>query len=235
MERLQKIIAASGLVSRRAAEELIVQGRVSVNKKVIKELGVQVDSDALITVDSRPLPSVKRVTYMLNKPKGYICSRLKQANEKLVTELVPPYPPVYPIGRLDKDTEGLLLLTNDGSLAERLTHPKYEKSKTYIVYGTAEEGSVPERLRDKLLKGVKLGDGKAAADSVKISDLPNNGGMRLVITVHEGRHHLIRRLCAAVGVEVRSLRRLTFDKLELGRLPIGAYRTLTERDITPLL
>ena len=234
MERLQKLIAASGLVSRRGAEQLITDGRVSVNGKRITELGSQFETTDKIVVDGRALPTVSKVTYMLNKPKGYVCSRLKQAEEKLITELVPPYPPVYPIGRLDKETEGLILLTNDGSLAERLTHPKYEKSKTYLVYGTLEEGVDPEKVRDRLLKGAKLGDGKAAADTVKMSNLPNNGGVRLMITVHEGRHHLIRRLCAAVGVEIRSLRRLTFDKIELGRLPLGAYRTLSTRDLSLL-
>ena len=230
MERLQKVIAATGLASRRVAEQWITEGRVTVDGTVVTQLGTQVAGSEKVAVDGRLLPTVQRITYILNKPKGYICSKVKQANEKLVSELLPPYPPVYSVGRLDKDTEGLLLMTNEGDLAERLTHPKYEKSKTYIAYGKPEAGTDPERMREKLLKGVKLGDGKANADTVKISALPNDGGLRLIITVHEGRYHLIRRMCAAVGVEVRSLRRLTFGTIELGRLPVGAYRTLSERE-----
>jgi 23S rRNA pseudouridine2605 synthase len=236
-ERIQKLIAASGIASRREAEELIRQGRVRVNGKVVSDLGSKALATDTILVHNKPLPKPQTVVYAVNKPRGVVCSRVKQGNEQLVTDLVPSYPRVYPVGRLDKESEGIILLTNDGELAQKLTHPSFEHKKEYYLKVKWEKKAVVkplEWLEAQMLKGVKLGDGTARADKVKIKPgKPEE--LTIDITVHEGRKHLLRRMCATLGLEVTSLRRTKFGTLSLEHLKPGAHRLLTSAERTALL
>lgn len=236
MERLQKIIAASGICSRRQAETLILQGNVQLNGKIVTQLGTQADAkEDKILVGGRPLPHKTTVVYLLNKPKGYVSTRIPQGNQPVVTDLVPGDPAVYPVGRLDKDSEGLLLLTNDGDLSARLTHPRYGHSKTYYLSCTWQAAIHKDLawVTHQLEKGVKLGDGLAKADSIQVVERPD-GSLRLEITVHEGRNHLLRRMCATVGLDVTSLKRTKFATLSLDRTRPGNWRLLTSQEIDRL-
>lgn len=236
MERLQKIIAASGICSRRQAEQLILQGKVMVNGIIVTELGRQADPTVdSIKVGGRPLPHKTTVVYLLNKPKGFVSTRIPQGQQPVVTDLVPSDPPVYPVGRLDKDSEGLLLLTNDGELSARLTHPRYGHAKTYYlqVKWQDERHKTLEWAVAQLEKGVKLGDGKAKGEAIRATTR-DDGTIRLEITVHEGRNHLLRRMCATVGLDITSLRRTKFATLSLDRLKPGLWRHLTSQEIERL-
>ena len=237
MERLHKVIANSGLTSRRAAEELIVAGKVTVNGSLVTTLGVLVNPDSdTILVDNKPLPQTGTVTYLLYKPAGFVCSTVKQGSAPIVTSLVPGTPPVYPVGRLDKESEGLILLTNDGLLANRLMHPSFGHTKTYQVTCVPEEAESikdPTRIISALIKGVKLGDGIAKASQSTIESAPNNT-LILTITVHEGRHHLIRRMCAVVGLRVLKLVRTEISGVVNPHFKPGQYRLLQSEELTGL-
>jgi 23S rRNA pseudouridine2605 synthase len=234
MERIQKIIAASGVCSRRAAENLITEGRVYINGHKV-ELGQSANPTDAITVNGRRLPRVQTITYLLNKPKGYVCSNARQGNEKLVTELVPTYPPVHSIGRLDRESEGLLLLTNDGALSQRLAHPSHGHTKEYRVIASwqHDEPRLPEWVDMKLLHGVKLGDGMARATNAHSTVLAD-GRLLIKISLQEGRNHLVRRMCATIGLDVASLRRTKFATLTLSNLHPGAWRPLTPKELLAL-
>jgi 23S rRNA pseudouridine2605 synthase len=227
MERLQKIIAASGVASRREAERLIAAGLVTVNGIIVKTMGTTAGSEDKITVKSKPLVQAKRIVYLLNKPKGVVCSRTKQADEKIVTEFLPKYPVVYPVGRLDKESDGALLLTNDGSLAHQLMHPSFEHAKHYEVLCKWKDspGDLQKGI-DSLLAGVRLGDGIAKADVASAAASPS-GVIHMHITVHEGRTHLVRRMCAYIGLKVTRLTRTRIGTLDLGNLAPGKFRVLT--------
>jgi len=234
-ERLNKVIAASGIASRRGADELIKAGKVVVGGHRITDLATKVDPSSAITVAGKPLPRVASVTYMLNKPAGYVTSTARQDAEKIVTELVPTHPRVVPVGRLDKDSDGLLLMTNDGDLANRMTHPSFGHRKEYRVVCKLEKDVTltPETIAEKLKKGVKLGDGKAIADKAEARLMPD-GKIIIYMTVHEGRTHLVRRMCATLGLDVTSLRRTAIASLELGTLKPGRYRLLTPDELSRL-
>jgi len=234
-ERINKVIAASGIASRRGAEELIKAGKVIVDGHKITDLATKVNPASRITVSGKVLPHVQTVTYMVNKPTGFVTSTARQDGEKIVTDLVPLYPHVVPVGRLDKDSEGLLLLTNDGDLANRLTHPSFEHKKEYRVLCQPEKdvALTPESLAAKLSKGVKLGDGKAIADKAEAKVLPD-GSFIVYLTVHEGRTHLVRRMCATLGLDVLSLRRTGLAGLTLGNLKPGRCRLLTSAELNRL-
>lgn len=236
MERLQKVIAASGIASRRQAEVLIQEGRVRVNKKVVREMGVTVDPAVdSIEVNNRPLPKPEQVVYALHKPKGHVTSRLQQGSHKIITELVPPWPPVYPVGRLDKESEGLILLTNKGDLAHQLTHPSFEHAKEYRVRCGFKKSDIDlANAVEKLRKGVKLSDGRAVADQVRVVR-QDEEGCELVIVVHEGRHHLVRRMCASVGLSVRRLFRTKIATISVDKLRPGQYRLLTAAEVSKLI
>jgi 23S rRNA pseudouridine2605 synthase len=236
-DRLQKLIAHAGLASRREAETLITNGKVRVNGVIVRELGTQADPEVdVILVHNKPLPKPTTVVYLLHKQRGFVCSRKQQADEKLVTELVPPYPRVYPVGRLDKESEGLILLTNDGDLTQKLTHPKHEVPKNYTVTCTWQKNETVRTIawiEQHLKTGVKLGDGKAKADSIRVKELPN-GTLVLQLTIHEGRHHLVRRMCGSIGLEVERLQRTSIGPLTMNRLSPGDYRVLTNKELSQL-
>jgi 23S rRNA pseudouridine2605 synthase len=236
-QRLQKAIAQSGIASRRGAEELIADGKVQVNGHRITEQGTMVGPEDRIHVAGKPLPAPERVvTYLLNKPRGVVCSKAHQGKDTIITELVPDQPAVFSVGRLDKESEGAILLTNDGALAHRLAHPSFVHAKTYRVSVKFEESPIkrtPEWVCQHLLAGVKLGDGKAVADTVTAEKRPDDS-LILTLTVHEGRTHLVRRMCATLGLKVTRLKRVAIGSLILGPLKPGAYRRLTPKDLARL-
>jgi 23S rRNA pseudouridine2605 synthase len=226
-ERLQKILARLGFGSRRASEELVTAGRVKVNGEPAR-LGQRVDPvNDRVEVDGRPVGiRPDRVYYLLNKPLGVISTSRDPQGRPRVVDLVPPEPPVFPVGRLDAASSGLLILTNDGELAHLLTHPSFEVEKEYVasVRGTPSRGAL-RALRE----GVELDDGRTVPAKVS---LVGPGVLRLV--VREGRNRLVRRMCAAVGHPVRDLTRTRIGPLADPHLPPGRFRRLSQEEVMAL-
>ena len=230
-ERLQKIISARGLASRRKAEEWIIQGRVTVNG-VPAQLGDSADPETdEIHVDGRELPSTTASVYiMLNKPRGYVTTLADEKGRRKVTEHVADCGcRVYPVGRLDMDSEGLLLLTNDGEFANRLMHPKHEVEKTYDTWVT---GHTPEGAQ-ALEKPIELDGYRIRPPKILVLQ-PDGDRAKLRITLHEGRNRQVRRMCQASGMYVTRLRRIREGKLNLGDLPLGKWRYLTVSEVQEL-
>lgn len=228
-ERLQKLIAAAGLCSRRSAEEWIAQGRVSVNGRQA-HLGDCADlSLDSVLVDGVPLGRNDRKRYlMLNKPRGYVCTLSDEKGRPTVAELVKDCGVrVFPVGRLDLDSEGLLLLTNDGEWMQRILHPKYEVNKTYHVTVAGEVGDAAKKL-----SRLTQIDGEAIRPAQVEILYRGRETAELAFTIHEGKNRQIRRMCAAVGLCVKRLRRVAEHDLLLGDLPIGVWRDLTERELS---
>ena len=228
-ERLQKLIAAAGLCSRRSAEEWIAQGRVSVNGRQA-HLGDCADlSLDSVLVDGVPLGRNDRKRYlMLNKPRGYVCTLSDEKGRPTVAELVKDCGVrVFPVGRLDLDSEGLLLFTNDGEWMQRILHPKYEVNKTYHVTVAGEVGDAAK----KLSRLTQIDGEEIRPAQVEIL-YRGRETAELAFTIHEGKNRQIRRMCAAVGLCVKRLRRVAEHDLLLGDLPIGAWRDLTERELS---
>lgn len=230
--RLQKILAASGFGSRRDCEELITTGRVEVDRKTVTELGTKVDPlKQDIRVDGESLRKVKPVYFAVYKPKGYVCSNQDPAGRSRAVDLVPKkFGRVFPIGRLDLTSEGLLLITNDGALAERLTHPKYEVEKKYRVQVA---GHVEPDVIRQLKKGVYLAEGLAKASDVKIKGSHKNSSI-LDITLKEGKNREIRRLLARLNHKVLVLQRIAVGPVKLGQMLPGEYRPLSVREVDAL-
>ena len=229
-ERLQKILANFGIASRRKAEEIILRGEVTVNGK-IANLGDKADIEKdEILVYGKPLKNAeKKVYYLLNKPKGYISSASDERGRKTVTELILTERRIYPVGRLDYNTEGLLILTNDGKLTNLLIHPKFEIEKTYIA---KVAGDLTADKLEILRKGVALEDGVTAPSKVNI--LESGDEFKIEITIHEGRNRQIRRMFAAVGCEVKALKRVKFATLDLKGVARGKFRELTKEEVKTL-
>ena len=227
-ERIQKILAARGLASRRTAEQWIVQGRVQCNGRVCV-LGdtAQPDTDEIL-VDGKPLPAFgRRVYIMLHKPRGYVTTMQDEKGRKNVTMLTADCPErVYPVGRLDMDSEGLLLLTNDGEFANRLMHPSHEIRKTYLV---TVDGFHPNAI--ELLKRPIVLDGYQIRSPEVFLIRSKDASALVSVTIHEGRNRQVRRMCAAAGLAVRKLQRVSEGSLQLGDLPLGKWRYLTENEI----
>ncbi len=235
-ERLQKVIAQAGVASRRQAEEFMRQGRVKVNGVVVSTLGTKVRLDDKIEIDGKPLPKRQREYsyFLLHKPCGYITSASDPQGRKTVMDLFKKVPQrIYPVGRLDYNTSGLLLLTNDGEIAHRLMHPSYEVKKTYQV---EVEKKIPEKHLQLLRKGIELEDGKTAP--AQIREVSPRGRSLLPtyeITIHEGRNRQVRRMFLAIGFPVVALKRIRFGPLELeSSLPSGQFRPLTHKEIQSL-
>lgn len=232
-ERLQKIIAAAGITSRRAAEEMILDGRVSVNGVVVTELGTKADlASDRITVDGVLLRPTEKLYYvLLHKPAGYVTSLKDPQGRQLVTELVQDVGArLFPVGRLDYNSEGLLLMTNDGEWANRLMHPRHQVDKEYHV---RVRGKVdPQQIR-RLVEGVELEDGHASGASVRLLKADQSNDW-LSITIREGRNRQVRRMCSAVGLSVVRLRRIRYGNLTLGGLKPGEYRLLTTEEAQSL-
>jgi 23S rRNA pseudouridine2605 synthase len=231
-ERLQKFLARAGVASRRAAEDYIRAGRVTVNAHLVTEMGVKVDPDRdEIKVDGRALKvQAELVTVMLHKPSGYVCTTRDPQGRRVVTELLGQRTErLYPVGRLDYDATGLLLLTNDGELAYRLTHPSYLVPRTYRV---TVSGEVSRETLRELAKGVDL-EGRAVYPEVAVIKRESEKTV-LELTVHEGRYHLIKRLMEQVGHPVMKLKRIAFGPLRLEGLPRGTFRRLSGREMKAL-
>ena len=230
-ERLQKILSSRGIASRRHAEEMIAAGRVTCNGKICT-LGESADPDADdILLDGKPLPSQQDFVYiMLNKPRGYVTTLSDEKGREDVSELVKGCGVrVYPIGRLDMDSEGLLLLTNDGALANHLMHPKHEVNKVYVVSVNAFSKEKLELLKRPVeLDGYMIRPPKISL----IREMETQA--LLQITIHEGRNRQVRRMCAMAGMKVRRLKRIAEGKVSLGDLPVGRWRYLTQEEVTML-
>ena len=227
IERLQKILSSRGVASRRMAEKMIEDGRVSVNGAVAL-LGQSADPDQdEILLDGRPLPSGSEYVYiLLHKPRGYVTTLSDEKGRKTAAELVADCGTrVYPVGRLDMDSEGLLLFTNDGEFANHLMHPKHEVEKTYLTWvGNFEEEAVAKLKQPITLDGYLL-----RAPKVRVI----RTGL-LEITIHEGRNRQVRRMCDAAGMRVTRLKRIREGKLGLGELPLGKWRYLTPLEVESL-
>ena len=231
-ERLQKIISSYGVASRRQAEEMIRQGRVSCNGEVCF-LGQTADPQTdKILVDGKPLPKLEeRVYILLNKPRGYVTTLSDEKGRRNAAELVRDCGVrVYPVGRLDMDSEGLLLFTNDGDFANRIMHPKHEVEKTYKVNVVGFSMLAVEQLK----KPIVLDGYKIAPPKVRVVQDKGENGV-LLVTIHEGRNRQVRRMCAAAGMEVKRLIRIKEGNLKLGDLPVGKWRYLTAVEIQNLI
>ena len=228
MERVQKLIAAAGICSRRAAEELITAGRVTVDGAACA-LGDRADAEINeIRIDGKLVRFTEEKRYlMLNKPRGYVTTMADEKGRKTAAELVKNCGVrVYPVGRLDMDSEGLLLFTNDGELTHRLLHPKFEANKTYHVRVTGDVETGAELLRTmRDLEGETI-----APASVRVIKKENDGGL-VSVTIHEGKNRQVRRMCAAAGLQVKRLRRVEEHGVSLGSLPLGQWRELTEEEV----
>jgi 23S rRNA pseudouridine2605 synthase len=230
--RLQKVLAQAGVASRRAAEQLIDQGRVEVNGKLVTEQGLRIDPESdVVRVDGSRIPPPRRHLYrVLNKPRGVISTMDDPEGRRDLSEFV-GRERMFHVGRLDTETEGLLLLTNDGDFAHKLAHPSYEVPKTYLA---EVEGAVQQRTLVRLRKGVRLDDGPVRPSQVKL--VSSHGEKSLVrITVHEGRNRIVRRTMDAVGHPVRRLSRIAIGGVRLGNLAVGEMRDLTREELGQLL
>lgn len=232
MERLQKILSRAGVASRRAAEELITQGRVSVNGVTVRELGAKADAsaDSIRVDDRRVRPAVENVYLLLNKPKGVVSTRSDPEGRTTVMDLVPKFPGLYPVGRLDYATEGLILLTNDGAFAERVAHPRYEVERRYQakVKGTPTPDTLAKARRGIVIDGERL-----ALDGARVIEPAENSWVE--VRLHEGKHHEVRRLLQALGHPVEKLKRVGLGLLTSTGLNVGEFRSLTPREVSSFM
>lgn len=230
-ERLQKVLAAAGIGSRRECEELILAGRVEVDRQTVTELGTRVDPQRQqIRVDGTPLTSPKRLYFAVNKPPGIVSTNWDPAARMRVVDLVRSDERLFPVGRLDRTSEGLILVTNDGELANRLTHPRYGIDKTYLA---RVEGCPSLQELDQLRTGVHLAEGIARVASVRVKRRQRETA-ELEIVLNEGRNREIRRILARIGHKVLQLKRIAVGPLRLGDLPVGACRPLTRDEVQML-
>jgi pseudouridine synthase len=231
--RLQKFLSQAGVASRRNAEEMIRAGRVKIDGQVVTELGVKVDpARNRVEVDGRAIEAAAPVWIALHKPPGYVVSRHDPQGRPTIYELVPPqYTGLFHVGRLDFESEGLILLTNEGDAAHRLLHPSYEMDR---VYDVGVRGRVNDDEIAQLLAGIELEDGPARAIAVQRRPSPGPRADRLLVTLREGRKREVRRLFRAIGHPVLRLVRRRFGPIELGSLKRGAWRPLSYREVTAL-
>lgn len=230
--RINKYIALCGVASRRKAEELIIQGRVKVNDKVITELSYKVDEkNDIVKVDDKLIKTEEKLIYIiLNKPEGYITTVKDQFDRPSVLDLVSDIKErVYPIGRLDYETSGLLILTNDGNLTYKLTHPKHEIDKTYIA---RVKGKLTKEEIQNFKNGLKIEDYTTAPSKLKVIKYDEQRDSSLLeIKIHEGKNRQVRKMCKAINHPVLRLRRSAMGKIKIGDCEIGKYRYLTEDEI----
>lgn len=232
MERLQKVIANSGYTSRRKAEELITKGKVTVNGELVTTLGHKVGENAKIEVDGERINKEDKVYYLLNKPRGVITSTSDDKKRKTVIDLIRTDKRVYPVGRLDYDTTGVLLLTNDGDFANMLMHPRSEIEKVYIA---KVEGLVKGEHIRKLEKGILIDGIKTAPAKAKLRKQDKSNNKSLVeLIIHEGRNHQVKRMFEELGFEVLKLKRERIAFLDLLGLKSGEYRVLNPKEVKKL-
>jgi 23S rRNA pseudouridine2605 synthase len=227
--RLGKYLANAGVASRRASEEIVRAGRVTVDGVTVADPARDVGAGDVIQVDGKPIATVReRVVYALNKPAGVVSTARDPQGRPTVVTMVPQTERLYPVGRLDIDTTGLILLTNQGELAHRLTHPRFEVEKTYRVVVAGP--SVRDAELRALIQGVELEDGRTAPARVQ-----RIAADTIEITIHEGRKRQVKRMCEAVGHPVKRLERVQFGPLSLGDLPRGRWRRLTDAEVDALM
>ncbi len=232
MERLQKVIAESGYASRRKAEELIKAGKVYVNGNKVTEMGFKVSGNDLIDINGKPLKKEDKEYYLLNKPRGVVTTTSDDKNRKTVTDLIETPKRIYPIGRLDYDTTGVLLLTNDGELTNILNHPSSEVSKIYVakIDGIVEPFKVKKLEQGVIIDGVKTSKAKIR---IKKLDKKNNASY-IEITIHEGKNHQVKKMFEAIGYKVTKLKREKYAFLDVKSLKSGEYRRLTTKEVKSL-
>ena len=233
MERLQKVIANSGYTSRRKAEELITNNHVKVNGEIVNTLGIKVDDNDIIEIDGEILKTdTLKEYYLLNKPREVICSVSDDKGRKTVIDLIKTNTRIYPVGRLDYDTTGLIILTNDGELANILMHPKHKIQKTYIA---KIDGILNEEDFKKIRKGIKIDERILKVDHMKVKEIDKQKNTSLVeVTIHEGRNHIVRKLFATLGYDVLKLSRIAYGNLTLGNLKSGESRLLSHDEVKSL-
>jgi len=231
--RLQKFLSDTGVASRRHAEELILDGRVLVNDEIVTSLPAFVDpGHDRVVVDGVLVRRQPLVYYLVHKPPGVVCTHFDPAHRTRAIDLLPPLKQrLFPVGRLDEESSGLLLMTNDGELAQQIAHPRYGVPK---VYRAEVRGRVPSDLPEQMKRGVYLAEGKARASEVEIIRATNKISI-LNITLREGRNRQVRRMLAKLGYPVRKLKRLQIGPLSLKGLPVGAARSLTPQELQMLL
>ena len=234
-ERVQKFMARAGIASRRACEKLILDGRVKINGKKVTELGTKVGIDDVVLFDGHQIePDQRQVYLLLYKPRNVISAVSDPRGREVVSEMVPKeYGRLFPVGRLDWDSEGAILMTNDGTLTQRMTHPRYKFSRTYIV---KVRGLIPDNDNslEKIREGVRLNDGYLTQPCTIVWDSDTGKHTRLIVTIREGKNRQIRRMFEAVGHTVLRLKRITLGPLILGDLLPGNYRRLSEEEIDEL-
>jgi len=233
MERLQKVIAHAGITSRRKAEELITAGRVRVNGQVVKELGVQVSSKDTVEVDGVPIEQEQHVYYVFYKPRGVISAVSDDKKRKVVLDYFEGVTArIYPVGRLDYDTSGLLLLTNDGELSQTLMHPKHEVDKVYVA---KVKGVADKKQLLPLTKGIRIEGRKTAPARFDILSTDMTAQTSIVqLTIHEGRNHQVKNMLKAVGLPVQKLKRELYGPLTLEGLRPGEFRELSKKEVSQL-
>jgi 23S rRNA pseudouridine2605 synthase len=229
--RLQKVLAAAGVDSRRKCEELILEGIVRVNGKVVEKLPFFVDPEKdIITVNGRKIRAAKKVYFLLNKPKGVLCTNRDPQGRKKAIDLVHINERIFCVGRLDADTTGLIILTNDSELSNRLTHPRYGISKTYVA---RIKGEIKAEQIEKLKKGIWLAEGKTSRATVKILKRRHMESL-IEITIQQGLNRQVRRMLAKIGFPVKSLTRTKIGGLAIRGLGVGKYRQLTNTEVACL-
>ena len=229
MERLQKVIAEAGIASRRKAEELITSGRVKVNGSVVTELGTKVDTSDKVEVDNKLIEKENKEYYLLNKPRGVITSTNDDKDRKTVIELIDTTSRIYPVGRLDYDTTGALLLTNDGDFANIVMHPSNKMEKVYLA---KLEGIIKGEQINRLKNGIKLDNKLVKASRVKLKKIDTNTNKSLVeVTIHEGLNHQVKRMFESVGFHVEKLTRKQIGFFDIKDLKSGEYRRLTPKEV----
>jgi pseudouridine synthase len=230
-QRLQKVLAAAGINSRRKCEELILSGAVSVNSKVVDALPAFVDSQRdIITVNGKRIHAEQKVYFLLNKPKGVICTNYDPQGRKRAIDLIPVQQRIFCVGRLDADTTGLIILTNDSELANKLTHPKYKVPKTYVV---KIKGHIDDSALEKLRKGMWLAEGRTAEASVPVLRCGPQESL-IEVTIRQGLNRQVRRMLAKVGLPVRSLKRTRIGSITDRGLGVGRCRCLTRAEVAYL-
>jgi pseudouridine synthase len=231
MERLQRIIAAHGIASRRASEQLILDGRVRLNGKVVRELGTKADPvKDRIEVDGKLLQPQAHRYILLNKPSGYITTASDERGRRTVMDLIDIRERVYPVGRLDRETEGLLLLTNDGELANRITHPRFEIDKEYQIL-THQRPS--EQVMGQVRKGVRVENTLVVPSEFRIlRETPD--GIELKLVIHSGLNRVVRKMMEQYEIEIARLRRTRVGPIALGRAPVGRWRDLSSGEVAGL-
>lgn len=229
MERLQKVIAASGIASRRKAEELITAGKVKVNGKIVTELGTKVSEKDRVEVNNTLLEKEIKEYYLLNKPRGVVTTTKDDKNRKTVVELIPTNARIYPVGRLDYDTTGVLLLTNDGEFANILMHPSSQIDKVYMA---KLEGIIKGEQINKLKEGVDVDGEIVKASRVKLKKVDSKANTSMVqITIQEGKNHQVKKMFKSVGFEVTKLKREKEAFFDLKNLQSGEFRKLTPKEV----